>query len=84
MKLKPLKDLLLVKHVQEENKGGLVLKEAWEKPKNIVEIIDVGPLVNDVAIGQKVMINPYAVTDTQVKDEKLIREEDVLATCSDI
>lgn len=81
MKLKPLKDLLLVKQIPEEPKSGLVLKEAWEKPKNIVEIIAVGPLVNDLADGMRVMINPYAVTDTHIKDEKLIREEDVLATC---
>lgn len=79
--MKPLKNLLLIKldpKPEMDEKERMYVRENWEKPQNIAEVLAVGPLVTDVKVGDKVMINPYAVLDTQVKDEKIIKGDDIL------
>lgn len=78
--MKPLRDLLLVELETDERKSatGLFIKEAWAKPRNQATVVEVGPQVENVHVGQIITINPYAVIDV-TKDQKLIREGDVLA-----
>lgn len=78
--IKPLRDLLLIRieEKSEQTASGLFLApEKWEKPRNVAEVLAVGPEV-ELKVGTTVVINPYAVIDTQVKEEKLIREKDIL------
>lgn len=82
--MKPLKDLLIVEIQDEEKRdSGLYVREAWAKPKNIAKILEIGP---DVEItfetDELVVINPYAVIDTEDKAVKLIREKDILCRMS--
>lgn len=79
--MKPLKNLLLIEVEPREKKteSGLYLKESWEAPKNIATVKEKGPLVDSVDTGQRVMINPFAVIDTDQENVKLIKESDILA-----
>ena len=80
--MKPLKDLIVIE-MQEADKekkvGNLwVQPPRWAKPTNVGRVLQVGPEVTSVAVDDSVLINPYAVLDTEEKFTKLIREKDVL------
>lgn len=82
--MKPLKDLLIVE-IQDTDKrdSGLYVREAWAKPKNIAKILEVGPFVSpEFELGELVVINPYAVIDTEEKPVKIIKERDILCRIS--
>lgn len=79
--MQPLRDLVVIEIIQEEEKtvGGLYKAQAqWEKPKNTGKVLAKGPLVSSVDVNQIVTFNPYAVQDTADKNVKLIREKDIL------
>ena len=88
--IKPLKNLLLIKidpnKGEKQSSSGIIYKEAWERPSNVAEVLEVGPLVADFKKGDRVIINPYAVIDlhTSTMDsqelqlQKIIKETDVL------
>lgn len=92
MKLRPLGDRLLVKHLEESEvkKGGIIIPDtAKEKPMQ-AEVVAVGagkidecgkriPL--EVKKGDKVLVGKYAGTDVKLGDKEylVVREEDVLA-----
>ncbi len=92
MKLKPLGDRLLVKHLEESEvkKGGIIIPDtAKEKPMQ-AEVVAVGAGKRDecgkripleVKKGDKVLIGKYAGTDVKLGDKEylVVREEDVLA-----
>lgn len=69
-----------------KNTAGILYKEAWERPSNIAEIVEVGPLVQGFSKGDKVVINPYACIDLhtsgmaseELKSLKVIKESDIL------
>lgn len=78
--MKPLKDLLVIKLHEKDSttSSGFIIKEAWEKPQNIATVVAVGPDVTGIAVDTDVVINPYAVIDTEEKEIKIIREKDIL------
>lgn len=80
--MKPLKDLILIEmqdQAKEKKVGNLwVQPPKWAKPTNVGRVVQVGPEVTSVGEGDNVLINPYAVLDTEEKFTKLIREKDVL------
>lgn len=83
MDYEPLDNLLVIQ-LSEESKekksesGFLFQTPKWAKPQNIGKILARGPLVSSLAVDEYVLINPYAVIDTDDKLIKLVREKDVL------
>lgn len=84
--MKPLKDLLLIKldKRQEQTASGIYFKEAWESAINSGTIEDGGP-DSTIAVGTRVVVNPYALLDCGKHKEGiyLIKEADVIATLED-
>jgi co-chaperonin GroES (HSP10) len=80
--MKPLKDLIVIEmqdQAKEKKVGNLwVQPPKWAKPTNVGKVLQKGPEVSSVAVGDSVLINPYAVLDTEEKLVKLVREKDVL------
>jgi co-chaperonin GroES (HSP10) len=81
--MKPLKDLIVIEMQTEQKEkktatGFLIQPPRWAKPQNVGKILDKGPEVSTVDVGQDVLINPYACIDTEEKTIKLIREKDIL------
>ena len=92
IKIRPLRDRLLVKRVGEETKtkGGIIIPDtAKEKPQE-AEVMAVGscriddsgktiPL--DVKVGDKVLFSKYSGTEIKLEGEEylILREEDIQA-----
>lgn len=80
--MKPLKDLILIEmqdEAKEKKVGNLWIQPPkWAKPTNVGKVLDKGSEVTSVAVGDSILINPYAVLDTEEKLIKLVREKDVL------
>ena len=83
MALKPLKNRIvaIVEKPLEKTKSGILLGEAKEKPAYAV-VESVGPDVEDVKKGDKVVYKEYSTTEIKVDgvDYIILKEEDVLAT----
>ncbi len=91
MKLVPLNDRVVLKHVvaEETTKSGIVLPgQAKEKPQQ-AEVVAVGPggLVDgkevkmEVKAGDTVIYSKYSGTEVELEDEKyvIVRQSDILA-----
>ena len=92
MALKPLRDRIVVKQIeaQEKTKSGLVLPDsAKEKPQE-AKVIAIGPgrLLEDGTVkaleiknGDRVLYGKYSGTEVSIEGEDylILREEDVLA-----
>ena len=83
MTIKPLKDrVVAVKQVPEtKTKSGILLGEAKEQPAYAV-VESVGPEVQSIKKGDKIIFKEYAATDVKMDDKEylILKEEDVLAT----
>lgn len=83
MALKPLKDrvIAVVEKPLEKTKSGILLGEAKEKPAYAV-VESVGPDVQSVKKGDKIVYKEYSTTEIRVeeKDYIILKEEDILAT----
>jgi len=91
MKIKPLRDRLLVKRLAEEEKtkGGIIIPDtAKEAPAEGV-VVAVGPgrkdengklIAVEVAVGDKVLFSKYAGTEVKINGEEhlIMGEDDVL------
>jgi chaperonin GroES len=91
MKLKPLGDRVVLKHIvaEEVTKSGIVLPgQAKEKPDQ-AEVVAVGPggLVDGkevemlVKVGDTVIYSKYAGNEVKLEDEEfiIVRQSDILA-----
>lgn len=92
MKLRPLRDRVIVKRLEEEKKsaGGIIIPDqAAEKPLK-AEVIAVGPgkitedgklQAPEVKKGDLVLIGKYSGTEVKVDGEDLVvlREDDIMA-----
>ena len=83
MALKPLKDRIVavVEKPLEKTKSGILLGEAKEKPAYAV-VESVGPDVENVKKGDKIIYKEFSTTEIKMddKDYIILKEEDVLAT----
>jgi chaperonin GroES len=92
MKVKPLRDRILVRPIEEEEKtrGGLIIPDTAKQKPQEGKVIAVGkgrvnedgklrPL--DLHKGDRVLFSQYTGTEIQVLDHEhlIIREDDVLA-----
>jgi chaperonin GroES len=92
MKLRPLHDRVIVKHLEAETKtaGGIVIPDsATEKPiKGEVVAVGNGKILEDgkvrpldVKVGDKILFGKYSGTEVKLDGEELLvmREEDIMA-----
>ena len=91
MKLRPLSDGVVLKHLdaEEKTKGGIILSSgAQEKPQEAL-VLAVGPglMVDgniapmEVKVGDKVIYSNYAGTQVKIEGEEyiIVRQTDILA-----
>ncbi len=91
MKLTPLSDRVVLKHLEAEEttKSGIILaSSAQEKPQE-AEVIAVGPgrvvdgkeVKMQVSVGQHVITSKYAGTEVKLdgEDYVIVRQDDILA-----
>ena len=83
MKLKPLKDRLVVTFTEEPEKtaGGLYMPEGTKDKPQDGTVEAVGPDVKDIKVGDVVLFDVYSGSKikTDEQDILIIKEEDVLA-----
>lgn len=91
VKIKPIGDRVLVKHIEEaeQNRGGIIIPDsAKEKPQE-AEVIALGTGKKDdsgnaqdfeVKVGDRVLVSKYGGTEVKLDEEKylLVREDDIL------
>jgi chaperonin GroES len=88
--IRPLRDRIIVKRIQEEEKtkGGLIIPDtAKEKPQE-GQVVAVGPgkqddgkvISLDVRAGDKVLFGKYSGTEIKLEGEEhlILREDDIL------
>lgn len=91
MKLKPIADRVVLKHLdaEEKTKGGIILSAgAKEKPQE-AEVLAVGPgsivdgtlIPMEVKVGNKVIYSKYAGTEVKIDGQEyiIVRKDDILA-----
>lgn len=91
MKLVPLGDRVVLKHLvaEEKTKSGIVLAGAAKEKPQEAEVIAVGPggvvdgkeVKMEVAVGAKVIYQKYAGTEVKLDGEEyvIVRQSDILA-----
>jgi chaperonin GroES len=92
MKVRPLRDRLLVRRIEEKEtaKGGIIIPDtAKEKPQE-GEVLAAGngkilengtKVALEVKVGDKILFGKYSGNDIKIEDEEvlILREDDVLA-----
>ncbi len=91
MNIKPLRDQILLKPIEEKTKSGIVIPDTVEKEKpEQGEVIAVGSgkITEDgkiiplsVKVGDKVLFTKYGPTEVKIGEEEylVVKEEDILA-----
>jgi len=91
MKLVPLGDRVVLKHLEaeEKTKSGIVLAGAAKEKPQEAEVIAVGPggivdgkeVKMEVSVGSKVIYQKYAGTDVKLDGEEyvIVKQSDILA-----
>jgi co-chaperonin GroES (HSP10) len=81
--IKPLRDLLLVEldKVAEVSKSGIYMAQGWEKTQHTCTVLAVGEKVEGIKVGDRLVVNPYALLDCQVdlEEYQFLRQGDILA-----
>ena len=83
MSMKPLGDRVVLKHqeAEEKTKSGIILTDsAKEKPQAAV-VVSVGPDVDQVKEGDKVIYTEYAGTEVKYQEEEytIVDQKDIIA-----
>jgi len=83
-KLKPLGNRVLVRKLEEEEEGGIVLPADVERDEKYVkaEVLEVGTAEKiEVKKGDKVLLSGYGGTEVELDGEKLliVKSTDILA-----
>ena len=87
MKLTPLADNVLLKHMEAEEKtaSGIILSTATKEKSVVSEVVAAGPGTDDVKMtvkkGDKVITSKYSGTEVKVDGEEctIVRQADILA-----
>jgi chaperonin GroES len=97
MNVRPLRDRILVKRVEEEEQrvGGIIIPDTAKEKPQLAKVISVGsgrvtdegktiPL--DVAVGDQVLIGKYAGTEIKLDgdDYLIVREDEVLGVAEGV
>ena len=91
MKIKPLRDRVLVKRLEEEEKtkGGIIIPDTAKEAPAMGEVIAVGPgrkddngkvIPMEVKAGDRVLFSKYAGTEVKIEGEEhlIMGEDDIL------
>ena len=91
MKLRPLRDRVVVKRIEEAEtiRGGIIIPDTAKEKPDQGEVIAVGPGKKDdsgklmpmeLKVGDKVLFGKYSATEVKIEGEELLimREDDVL------
>jgi len=91
MKLKPLRERVLVKRIEEEEKtpGGIIIPDSAKEKPQLGIVVSAGPgrvlkdgkvLPTEVKKGDKVIFPKFAGTDIKIKGEEhlIISEDEIL------
>ncbi|HAR96496.1 MAG TPA: co-chaperone GroES [Deltaproteobacteria bacterium] len=96
MKVKPLKDRIVVKRLEGEDKtkGGIIIPDAAKEKPQEGRVIAVGSgrvtdngeiVALEVKVGDKILFGKYAGQEIKIDGEEhiLLREDDILAIIED-
>ena len=82
--LKPLGDYVVAQAEEAESKtaSGLYLPEAAKEKPKTSKVLAVGPAVQQVKVGDRIVYKAYSNTELKVGKEEyvLVQEQDILAT----
>ena len=83
MKIKPLSDNVVIKmtEAEETTVSGIILTGAAKEKPQVAEVVAIGPKVEDVKVGDKVLTNSYSGKEVKLDGETftILEEEDILA-----
>ena len=96
MKVKPLKDRIVIKRLggEDKTKGGIIIPDAAKEKPQEGRVVAVGSgrvtekgevVAPEVKVGDKILFGKYSGTDIKIDDEEhlILREEDILAIIED-
>ena len=82
--IKPLADRVVAvrEKAQEKTASGLYLPDSSKEKPVMATVVAVGPKVEQVAVGDKIVYKEYSTTDLKINETKylIVKEDDVLAT----
>jgi len=91
VKIKPIGDRVLVKHIEEkeQTRGGIIIPDAAKEKPQEAEVVALGTGKKDengkvqafeVKVGDRVLISKYGGTEVKLDEKKyvLVREDDIL------
>ena len=82
--IKPLADRVVAvrEKAQEKTASGLYLPDSSKEKPVMATVIAVGPKVEQVAVGDKIVYKEYSTTDLKINETEylIVKEDDVLAT----
>ena len=78
--LQPLSNNLLIEPIQKESAFGIIIPDTAKKGRPETGIVvAIGPKVQNVKVGDKVLIKGYLVDDLMIDDKKcLVGQEDAI------
>ena len=82
--IKPLADRVVAvrEKAQEKTASGLYLPDSSKEKPVMATVVAVGPKVEQVAVGDKIVYKEYSTTDLKINETEylIVKEVDVLAT----
>ena len=82
--IKPLADRVVAvrEKAQEKTASGLYLPDSSKEKPVMATVVAVGPKVEQVAVGDKIVYKEYSTTDLKINETAylIVKEDDVLAT----
>ena len=82
--VKPLADRVVAvrEKAQEKTASGLYLPDSSKEKPVMATVVAVGPKVEQVVVGDKIVYKEYSTTDLKINETEylIIKEDDVLAT----
>jgi len=82
--VKPLADRVVAvrEKAQEKTASGLYLPDSSKEKPVMATVVAVGPKVEQVAVGDKIVYKEYSTTDLKINETEylIVKEDDVLAT----
>lgn len=82
--IKPLADRVVAvrEEAAQKTASGIYLPDTAKEKPVIAKVIAVGPEVNQVKVGEKIVYKEYATTDLKIDSQEylIIKQEDILAT----
>lgn len=82
--IKPLADRVVAvrEKAQEKTASGLYLPDSSKEKPVMATVVAVGPKVEQVTVGDKIVYKEYSTTDLKINETEylIVKEDDVLAT----